>query len=116
MDWMTWRLGNGRTGYYKMLLLQWKWLLKWDFYLLRWPQGSYREVHQDLIKGHRHYRINFVIWQAVRGGRFSSQKCFYNGKRLKFFRSDYPHEVDKIEEGTRYVLSFGFALKDTEGL
>lgn len=111
MKWLTWRPGRRKTGYHNMLLLQWRWPILWDLYLLRFGPGSHAPEHLDEVPGYRHYRINLILRQAKRGGEFISDHCLYNGARLKVFRSDRPHKVTKVEQGTRYVLSLGICLK-----
>lgn len=112
MNWLKWKAGRRNTGYYKMLLFQWRWLVFCDLYLLTYASGSHVPEHTDPIPGYRHYIINFVIKQAKAGGEFISQHILYQGKRLKVFRSDFPHEVKMITSGNRHVLSFGLCLKD----
>lgn len=111
MAWLSWRPGRQGTGYHKMLIFQWRWFILFDLYLLRYLKGSFVPVHHDPVSGYRHYRFNFVLKQAKRGGEFKSQHIVYQGNRMKIFRSDFPHEVSMIDEGTRYVLSLGVCLK-----
>jgi hypothetical protein len=112
MAWLSWEEGRRKTGYFKMLLARARWPFGWDAYLLRFPPKSSAPWHTDEVPGFRHYRINFVLKRAKRGGRFQTDYPVYIGKRLKIFRSDKPHEVQQIQEGTRYILSIGVVFRE----
>lgn len=83
-------------------------------YLLKYPTGSLIKPHLDtLAPSLRHYRLNVVIWKAKNGGEFVCKDPIFETDRIKFFRPDKSlHSVKKIREGTRYVLSIGWALKE----
>ena len=56
-------------------------------------------------------RLNVVLWQAERGGRFRGQHLVRLGDRVVLFRPDRDeHEVTEVECGERWVLSIGAAL------
>ena len=59
----------------------------------------------------------FHVQAELVGGEFISEKHIFESSRIKFFRPDiYKHSVTKIEKGNRYVLSFGFLIKDKKKL
>lgn len=108
-NFLRWRSGRQGTGYEKMLLLANPFLLTFDCYLLRYRQGTGVPEHTDPVDGKRHYRLNIVLWRAVRGGEFVCTAPIYDGHRIKFFRPDVSaHSVTAVESGTRYVLSIGW--------
>lgn len=111
MNWLTWKLGRNNTGYYKMLLFQWLWILPFDLYLLNYPSGTRIPEHSDVVPGYRHYRCNLILKKSDSGGELITDHYLYNSDRLKIFRSDKPHEVTAVL-GSRYVLSLGVCLKD----
>lgn len=109
---------NGRqgTGYLKMKLLEWKFF---DLWILKYPPGSEITPHTDKVDGKKHWRVNFTLWKPDSGGRLTfhlnkyNEEHYYSFGRLKIFRSDLiTHSIDKIESGTRYVLSFGFVISE----
>jgi hypothetical protein len=68
--------------------------------------------HTDPVCGRHHYRLNIIIWNAASGGKFHCSNMIFGTKRIKFFRPDInEHSVDRINNGTRYVLSIGWAIK-----
>lgn len=115
MKWLRWESGRQQSGYHKLLILQAYWLVTpLDLYLLRYPPGSSIPQHNDPVPGYRHYRINIVLKKARSGGAFKGERVLLDWKRLKVFRSDFPHEVLPITQGTRYVLFIGLCLKNNE--
>lgn len=114
---MNWEAGRQGTGYAKCKLLELAWPLSCDLYLLRYPTGSYLLGHVDPVPGKKHYRLNLVLRRAV-GGVFWKRRqpkgveCDRR-KWLHLFRPDKEeHGMTVVCEGTRYVLSFGFVLRD----
>ncbi len=104
-----WRGGRQNTGYEKMLLLANPFVLPFDCYLLRYKQGSEIPVHTDPVDSKRHFRLNIVLKEAVRGGEFVCSNPIRETRRIKYFRPDQSaHSVTRVEEGTRYVLSIGW--------
>jgi hypothetical protein len=123
MKWLVWERGRQNSGYYKMLLAYCKfpayirkYVWGWDLYLLWYPEGSEIPEHVDTIEGYCHYRINLVLKKCLSGGEFQAQSTILSYSRLKIFRSDQPHSVTKINQGTRCLLSFGICFKDKEGV
>ena len=55
------------------------------------------------------YRFNIELIEAKKGGKFICPKCIWSWKeRIYFFRADDSyHHVTRVEEGERWVLSFG---------
>lgn len=102
-----WVEGRQGTGYQKLPLLR---LGFADAYLLRFPEGSHVPEHTDVVPGSRHWRLNVVLRRAGSGGEFVCARAWRLG-RVALFRPDSePHSVTRIEEGTRYVFSLGWAL------
>ncbi len=110
-DLWRWRGGRQATGYEKCLLLALPWPIPCDLYLLRFRAGTVVPPHRDRVERGRHYRLNLILRAARRGGEFVCARPIYVSRRIKFFRPDLEtHEVTRIEEGTRYVLSLGWVL------
>jgi len=108
-----WEKGRQKSGYDKMLLCGATWPLKFDTYLLKFPEGSEIMPHTDKVKSGRYYRLNIVLKQAKRGGEFFCKKAIFESKRIKLFRTDIcEHQVSKVEEGSRYLLSIGWVRKN----
>jgi hypothetical protein len=111
-DWLRWTRGRQGTGYDKMLLARAAWPLGFDCYLLRYETGSSIPAHTDPVSNRRHYRLNVVLWRAGAGGDFVCAAPIFATERIKFFRPDAcEHSVTRVERGTRYVFSLGWALK-----
>ena len=114
--WMRWQLGRQNTGYDKLLLLANPFLIPFDLYLLRFPDGSEIPPHRDPVTGRQHYRLNIVLKRSRSGGEFICSNPIFETKRIKLFRSDVSvHAVTKVQGGARYVLSLGWVLKGTGG-
>lgn len=110
--WLRWFPGRQHTGYDTMLLMESQWL-KFDLWILRFKQGDYINRHVDETTGGRHYRLNIYLKNADVGGEFECVHPIIRNRFMTLFRPDItPHSVTKVEKGTRYVLSFGFVLKD----
>ena len=106
---MSWQSGRQNSGYLKMLLLTLKWPIKFDLYLLKFPEGSKVLAHKDEVGKGKHYRINLIVKQAQEGGTFKCENPIYESSRIKFFRPDIDiHEVSEIRKGSRYLLSIGW--------
>lgn len=104
-----WQRGRQLSGYDKMLLAGAIWTIKFDMYLLRFPEGSEIAPHVDKVSSGKHYRLNIALKQAIRGGEFICQSPLFEFSRIKLFRPDVcEHSVTKIEQGTRYLLSIGW--------
>lgn len=84
---------------------------RFDCYLFRYPTGSRIPKHKDPSFGLRHYRLNIELVRAKRGGQFICPNMIFSFWRIHFFRADDSyHWVTPIEEGTRWLLSFGFRV------
>ncbi len=106
-----WQSGRQNSGYDKMLLLQSRWPLPFDLYILRFPEGSEVKPHTDPVSFGRHFRLNVVLKPARVGGEFQCSTPIFQTSRIKLFRPDAcEHSVTKVEIGTRYVLSIGWVL------
>ena len=104
-----WQKGRQKSGYEKMLLARAWWPLKFDVYLLKFPQGCEVPTHTDKVTAGRHYRLNIILKQARRGGQFVCKTPIYSSKRIKLFRPDISeHAVTKVTLGNRYLLSIGW--------
>ncbi|MCF2829585.1 MULTISPECIES: 2OG-Fe(II) oxygenase [unclassified Pseudoalteromonas] len=108
-----WERGRQKSGYDKMLICGAYWPIKFDTYLLRFPKGSEIKPHTDTVKSGKHYRLNIVLRSARVGGEFICSNPIFETKRIKFFRPDISeHQVTKVQEGNRYLLSIGW-VKNT---
>lgn len=109
----SWDIGRQKRGYDKMLLCMFPLPFIWiDTYLLRFKQGSNIPPHVDPVDKYNHYRLNIILKSAKLGGEFICHQSYINTKRIKFFRSDtMEHSVNEVLDGSRYVLSIGFAIK-----
>jgi hypothetical protein len=112
MKYFTWEEGRQETGYLKMLIGTAKFPMPWDIYILKYPVGSEIPPHVDPVTDRNHYRLNIILKKPKKGGEFFSEKTIINTDRIKLFRPDlYKHSLSKIEQGSRYVLSIGWAIK-----
>ncbi|MGB0833537.1 MAG: 2OG-Fe(II) oxygenase [Psychrobium sp.] len=92
-----------------MLLAGATWPIKFDMYLLKFPEGSEIPPHVDKVSSGKHYRLNIVLKQAARGGEFICASPIFEISCIKLFRPDVcEHSVTKVEEGSRYLLSIGW--------
>jgi hypothetical protein len=104
-----WERGRQQSGYNKMLLCGAMWPIKFDVYLLHFPQGSEIAPHTDKVTSGKHYRLNIVLKNANEGGEFVCSNPIFETKRIKLFRPDEcEHQVSKIIKGSRYLLSIGW--------
>ena len=107
-----WECGRQKTGYSKMLLCGVYWPIKFDIYLLKFPEGSEIPIHRDRIDAGRHFRLNIVLKNAQQGGEFVCSDSLFETERIKLFRPDISeHKVSKIIKGNRYLLSIGWVNK-----
>ncbi len=117
--WFTFNKGRQGTGYEAMTLFKFpipKFLQRLiplvggDAYLLRYLDGTSIPGHVDPVApGVQHHRVNVVIKHPEAGGEFicAGAKRWFN--RIFYFRPDIMrHEVTPCQ-GTRLVLSFGWA-------
>ena len=106
---MKWEKGRQNSGYDKLKLFESQ-KLKCDCYLLHYPTGSEIKPHTDKVDlQYDHYRLNFVLHKAKKGGIFKCDNVLFKLGRLVVFRPDQnEHSVTQIEEGTRLVFSFGW--------
>ncbi|WKE64039.1 2OG-Fe(II) oxygenase [Gallaecimonas kandeliae] len=108
-----WQKGRQQSGYEKMLLAGATWPVKFDLYLLRFPEGCEVPPHRDAVQSGKHFRLNIVLKKAKEGGDFICQSPIYCSSRIKFFRPDLcGHSVSKVVSGNRYLLSLGWIRKD----
>jgi hypothetical protein len=106
-----WQRGRQGTGYEKMLLATASWPLRFDSYLIRYPEGSYVPPHTDPVQSGRHYRLTIVLKAPARGGEFICTRPLFETPRIKLFRPDLcEHSVTPVEGGSRYLLSVGWVL------
>lgn len=114
MKFFQWVAGRQNSGYETMKLAESK-LIGFDLWLLRYKPGAYIKSHVDRVIGKRHYRLNIFLKQAKSGGNFRHGEVIFKNKFMVFFRPDISyHSVMEVEEGTRYVLSLGFVLKEKQ--
>jgi hypothetical protein len=106
-----WQRGRQGTGYDKMLLATGSWPLRFDTYLIRYPEGSHVPPHTDPVQSGRHYRLNIVLKAPAQGGEFVCARPLFESSRVKFFRPDLcEHSVTPVQGGSRYLLSIGWVL------
>ena len=106
-----WQSGRQGSGYDKMLLFTARWPLRFDSFLIRFPEGSGIPPHTDRVQQGRHYRLNLILKSPRSGGEFVCSQPIFATRRIKFFRPDAcEHSVTRVEGGSRYVLSIGWVL------
>lgn len=107
-----WQEGQQGTGYYVMTLVRTRRPFPFDCYIIKYPVGSHIPPHKDVLARSDHYRVN-VILTHPKGGEFQCEPpAMYSSKWLNYFRPDLStHSVTKVEGGTRYVFSIGWARK-----
>lgn len=111
-NWLRWQKGRQGTGYDKLLILANPFLVPFDLYLLRFPDGTEIPPHRDPVTGRRHFRLNVILKRSRTGGDFICEAPIFQTRRVNLFRSDLSlHSVSRVEGGTRYVLSLGWVLK-----
>jgi hypothetical protein len=95
------------TGY-RIFTLAFSKRLGFDCYLFHYKTSSYIPKHKDPSKGKKLYRLNIELVCAKKGGKFCCNKTIWSWGRMFLFRADDSyHYVTPIEEGSRWVLSFG---------
>ena len=108
---LRWRGGRQESGYEKLLLGINPFIVPWDCYVLRFREGAEIAPHTDPVDGRRHYRLNIILAEPKKGGEFQCENPIFESRYVKFFRPDRDsHSVTRVEDGTRYVLSIGWAL------
>jgi hypothetical protein len=111
--WLRWEKGRQNTGYDKLLIAVNPFVIPFDCYLLRFPDGTEIPPHRDPIRAGRHYRINIILKRTPSGGEFICAHPIFQSSRINVFRSDTStHSVSRVVGGTRYVLSIGWVLRD----
>ena len=104
-----WERGRQNSGYNKMLICGAIWPIKFDAYILKFPEGSEILAHTDKVKSGKHFRLNIVLKNAKIGGEFICDNPIFETKRIKLFRPDLSeHKVTKVRKGNRYLLSIGW--------
>lgn len=108
-----WGNDTYHTGY-RIFTLAYSKLLGIDIYLFHYKKGSYIPKHKDPCRNGKMYRVNIEIVKAKKGGQFICPKMIWSWKdRIYVFRADDSyHKVTPIEEGSRWVLSFGKVVKE----
>jgi hypothetical protein len=106
-----WQAGRQGSGYDKMLLLAASWPLRFDSYLIRYPEGSEIPPHTDPVQAGKHYRLNIILKSPQAGGEFMCAAPIFASKRIKLFRPDRcEHSVSRVIGGSRYVFSVGWVI------
>lgn len=102
-----WTKGRKNSGYYKIKLLESKWL-KFDVYLLKYPEGSEIALHIDPAPtNYEHHRINLELNSDFSGG-IPVVEGHVKGRAYRFRPDIQKHHVTEVVRGTRYVLSIGW--------
>lgn len=110
---MKWEQGRQGTGYKKHKFFQIgnSFFGGADLYLLKYEKGDSIPPHKDPVPGKKHFRLNIELKSARSGGELYIDAPILRFGPIAFFRSDLStHAVHLVENGTRYVLSFGVAL------
>ncbi|MHA7817982.1 MAG: 2OG-Fe(II) oxygenase [Pseudohaliea sp.] len=78
-----------------------------SIYLVHYAEGHRVMPHVDMVAEGRLYKLNCVLVKPRRGGEFSCERSIFDLLgRLVLFRPDrYQHEVTRIEDGSRWLLS-----------
>lgn len=106
-----WIKGRQGTGYDKLLLARNRLGLRFDCYLLRFPEGTHVPPHRDPVATGRHYRLNIILKRSPFGGEFICERAIFQSRRVNLFRPDHcEHSVTRVVGGPRYVLSIGWVL------
>lgn len=113
--WLQWLKGRQNSGYEKMILFINKKVVPFDLHILKYLKGSFVPEHTDYEPGYRHYRLNIILRQPLEGGKFVCQDPIITSRWVNFFRSDRPHSVSKIRDGSRYVFSIGVCIPRLKG-
>jgi hypothetical protein len=109
--WLRWEYGRQNTGFAQLLLFINPFLIPFNCYLLRFPEGSHIPPHRDPVKSGRHFRLNIIVKLSPSGGEFVCADPIFQTRRLKLFRSDVStHSVTRVLGGSRYVISIGWIL------
>ena len=112
---MRWIKGRQGTGYDKLKLFEigFKNVCGMDAYILRYKTGDSIPPHTDPVTGKKHFRLNYELKKAHKGGVLEVESPILKIGRLCIFRSDASmHSVSKIEKGLRLVLTIGLAIKE----
>ena len=109
--WLRWEEGRQKNGYRKMFLLGCPVGFLFDCYLIHFPEGCEVKPHADPVPNKRHYRLNVYFKQPQKGGMFVCAEQIYSNKVVSVFRSDTSeHSLTKVESGSGYMLSIGWAI------
>lgn len=104
-----WTKGRQGSGYDKLKIMESRFPLPFDIYLIRYPVGSYIGPHTDPVTGRKHYRCNIVLKASAAGGVFNCASPIFESERIKIFRPDKSeHSVTPVLGSPRYVLSIGW--------
>lgn len=90
--------------------LTWPVTLQFHADIVDYLEGSSLPRHSDLLPnkpGHEH-RLAVILKEATSGGELMCDQFVLNTRKLKIFNTRTPHEVTKVEKGTRRVLLLGF--------
>ena len=110
-QWLRWKKGRENTGYEQLLLFINPFVIPFNCWLLRFPEGSHLPPHRDTLRSGRHFRLNIIVKRSPSGGEFVCADPIFQTRRLKFFRSDTStHSVTRVVGGSRYVISIGWIL------
>jgi hypothetical protein len=80
--WLWWEKGRQNTGYDKLLWAINPFIIPFDCYLLRVPEGTQIPPHRDPVTAGRHYRLNIIVKRSPSGGEFVCAFGHARGGRL----------------------------------
>jgi hypothetical protein len=119
MKWLQWDSGRQDSGYLKILLATSR-RLKFDCYILKFPDGVGIPPHTDpSVEGYEHHRLNIFLNKPCIGTGIVSIngpfKQWLSG-RIQLFRPDlYTHSMTPAEQmwsnQSLYILSIGWLKK-----
>lgn len=103
------------SGYYFGRLFQFsisRYLI--DLRIIRYKTKGMVGTHLDPVeKGYKHYRFNYILKRAKKGGDFyiSDGEPIFKLWRFVLFRPDiFSHGVTQVLQGERWTLSLGVAI------
>lgn len=84
-----------------------------NIYSVLYPEGHRVVPHVDMISDGRLFKLNWVLSKPKAGGEFICDKNIFNlFGRVYFFRPDlHQHQVSRIEQGKRWLLSFALTTR-----
>lgn len=106
---------KGRQGYcnYKKFCFLHFSIFNWgiDGYILKYEPYAILPAHKDEVEDARHWRLNIIL-KGIGYFRCSNTIINWFRGRIILFRPDINEHMMVNSEDVRYVLSFGFIIKN----